>query len=228
MDFLSLSGSGHDTSSNSPNRLISNDDLRPVLDFLEKGLHLGGKDLEHLTTVPLLKSLANAGNNAKALAKGIGAFLSDKFTGLIEDCAPLGVAEDDPRDLSINEHISTNLTSVGTVLSNPAVLGRDSVLRLIKVLVDVIEEKERRSANNVDIGRHLALVQVLNEGLNGSRITIALPVATNEELSLASVGTDNALIDRARDDLDGLSLGGNPNSTGRSGKHFYKYNLLTY
>lgn len=66
MNLLGLLSSSNLASTNGPNRLVSNNNLRPVLDLLLDSLQLGCDHIDSLVALPLFEALTTAEDNANA------------------------------------------------------------------------------------------------------------------------------------------------------------------
>lgn len=64
MDFLGLLGAGDLSSTNSPDRLVGNDDLGPILNLLLDSSQLRCNDVDSLVALALFQALAAAEDNA--------------------------------------------------------------------------------------------------------------------------------------------------------------------
>lgn len=93
----------------SPDGLVSDDDLCPVLlaDLGLDALELLLDDLLRLVGFPLLERLAHAGNDLKAFLDGSGGLLADLLGGLAEECTALRVAQDYPGNGTCRELVES-------------------------------------------------------------------------------------------------------------------------
>ena len=82
------------------------------------------------------------------------------------------------------------LSSVSTSLSSPAVLSSNSVGRVADGVVHALQVKGGRGADNLYIVGNSASVELSHKGVHHILAAIALPVATNKELSVASHAHD--------------------------------------
>lgn len=99
----------------SPDGLVGDNDLRPVLDHGSNGPELVGDDFDGLARLTLLQTLANAQNDAETAVNGSLGLAGDKLVVLLEDDPTLRVAEDGPGDASVLELIDGDLTGEGAV-----------------------------------------------------------------------------------------------------------------
>lgn len=89
--LLSLLGGGNLASSNSPDGLVSDDDLGPVADLGFECLKLLGHDIDRLASLTLLEALATAPDDAEAILSGILGLGGDDFVRLLENGTALRV-----------------------------------------------------------------------------------------------------------------------------------------
>merc|ERR1711957_898678 len=106
-----------------PDRLVSNDDLAPVLNMLSDSSQLAGVDLGGASCFTLIEFLSNAGHHAHVVSQGVLHFESNDLVGFSEHVATLAVSEDDPVKAKVFEHLGRVLTSVSSVSVLGAVLG---------------------------------------------------------------------------------------------------------
>lgn len=71
-----------------------------------------------ISTIPICPHL-------KTGLQGMECLLSDEGVGLVDECAPLRVAQDDPRNPKINELLRADFSGVCAGGGGPAVLGRN-------------------------------------------------------------------------------------------------------
>lgn len=118
--------SGNLSGTNGPDRLVSNDNLGPVLaDGVENGLELAGDNLDGVVVLALLEAFAAAKDDAEAgieRSLGLG---RNKLVALAKDAATLRVAEDHPLNGCILELLGADLAGVGSVALIEDVLGGD-------------------------------------------------------------------------------------------------------
>lgn len=199
--LLSLLSGGDLAGANSPDGLVGNDDLAPVLDLLGDSAELVGDDLDGLVGLSLLEGLADAENNTEAVVKGGLGLGSDEVVGLLEDDTALRVTSQSPGDVGLLELGGRNLTSEGTVGLVEDVLGGDLETGA-EVLASEEQVKGRRSNDDLcellalctsrrvcmqclltDIGVDLGLVQVVHDALDRVDRTVHLEVASDKELT---------------------------------------------
>ena len=115
MGFLCLLWGGSDTGSDSPDGLVSDDNLAPVFNLLADGVELTGIDCVGLASLTLVQLLANASHHAQVVVEGNLDLVGDIQVALTEDVASLTMTEDDPVQAEVLEHDSACLSCVGTV-----------------------------------------------------------------------------------------------------------------
>jgi hypothetical protein len=98
---------------NAPDRLISHNNLGPILNHIRHSLELRGNNLNRLVRLALLKALAAAQNHADAGIQrrlGLG---RNELVVLLEDDATLRVAQDRPCDAGVLELVRGGLAREG-------------------------------------------------------------------------------------------------------------------
>ena len=132
VDLLCLGGGGNLSGSNSPDWLVGNDDLLPLLwgDDLGDSGKLGGDDLDGLTPLALLEGLSAAENDVDVLSKSSLGLGGDKLVGLANDDTALRVADQGPVDVGVLELGSGDLSSESSLILVVNVRGGDSDLWL--------------------------------------------------------------------------------------------------
>lgn len=107
----------------SPDRLVGNDNLRPVLDGVRHSLQLLGHDSNSAAGLPLLQALTTAENNAQsAISRGL-CLASDERIVLLQDYSSLRVSKDRPGDTAVFELVGRDLAREGTIRLVEDVLG---------------------------------------------------------------------------------------------------------
>lgn len=130
----------------SPDGLVGDDNLAPVVDLVRNSLELLGDDVNSGAGLPLLEALAAAQNNADAaVERGLGLAGHERVV-LVQDGAALRVAEDGPCDAAILELLGGDLTGEGTVGLVVDVLRGD--LNVLAQLLAGWEEVERGGSND--------------------------------------------------------------------------------
>jgi len=186
VSLLGLVRSGSATSSDSPNRLVSDDDASPVLlvlDALLESSHLTGNDLLGLVVDTLLLELADAEDDVETSSKGSSGLLGEELVGLAKDVTTLAVAEEGPLEAKVLGSGSAQLAGEGTSL-DVDVLGAH-LETLVDGLHDIGDVEGLRSNNKLDlVGRGEggnSSVQVSNKLLVAGNSAVAFPVSSNEE-----------------------------------------------
>ena len=131
---------------NSPDGLVGNDDLAPVLDLVRNSLELLSDDVDCGAGLPLLEALAAAKNDADAAVERSLRLAGDESVVLLQDGAALRVAEDGPCDAAVLELLSGDLTGEGTVGLVVDVLSGD--LEALAKMLAGQEEVERGGSND--------------------------------------------------------------------------------
>lgn len=131
-----------------PDRLISNDNLAPVLHLVRDGLELRGDNLNRLVRLPLLQALAAAQNHAEAAVQGCLGLGRNECVVLLQDHAALRVAEDGPCDAAILELLRRDLAGEGAAGLVEDVLGSD-LEALAQVLAGEEEVERWRSDDDL-------------------------------------------------------------------------------
>jgi hypothetical protein len=149
VNVLGIIRGGSKTSTNSPNRLISNDNVGPVLDLLNDGINLSVDNVNGLVSVTLLKGLANAENNAKTVIKSKLGLVSNKLVRLLDDGTALRVAENDPLGANILNLLNRDLTGKGTAGLVESVLGSNGDSGSLQVLLGPQKVGSRRRDDNL-------------------------------------------------------------------------------
>lgn len=99
----------------SPDGLVGDDDLAPVLDLVRNSLKLLGDNIDGGAGLPLLEALTAAQDDADAaVERGLG-LAGNESVVLLQDGAALRVAEDGPCDAAVLELLGGDLTGEGTV-----------------------------------------------------------------------------------------------------------------
>jgi hypothetical protein len=127
MDLLRLRGGSHLAGANSPDGLVGNNHVSPLLsaDRLGDGSELVGDDGDGLALLALLEGLTAAQDNADVLVEGVLGLGGDEGVGLLEDDAALGVPDQGPADVGVLELGGGDLASVGALVLVEDVLGGD-------------------------------------------------------------------------------------------------------
>jgi hypothetical protein len=128
--LLSLLGRSNLAGPDSPDGLVSNDNLAPVRDLGLERLELLGDDLDSLPGLALLQALAAAPDDANAVLGSELGLGGDIVIRLLQDGAALRVAEDSPCDAKILELGDGGLASEGTIGLVEDVLGSNLDTRL--------------------------------------------------------------------------------------------------
>lgn len=127
MDLLRLRSGGNLSGTNSPDGLVSNNNVGPLLggDSLSDGTELGSDDGDGLALLALLEGLAAAKDDTNALVKRVLGLGSDEVVGLLENNTALGVTDQGPADVGVLELGGGDLAGEGALVLVKDVLGSD-------------------------------------------------------------------------------------------------------
>ena len=117
-----LWGSGL-TGSNSPNWLVSDNDVGPVFALLSDGVELSIIDVLSLTGLSLLEELTDASEDGETIIDSNLGLLGDILISLAEEGSSLGVTGESVLDAHVLDHASGEFSGEGTVTSEGQVLG---------------------------------------------------------------------------------------------------------
>ena len=132
MNLLCLLGGSDLSGTNSPDWLVGNDHLAPLLsgDLLGDSGKLVSDDLNGLTLLALLEGLSAAEDDVDVLVKSSLGLGSDELVGLANDGAALGVTNQGPVDVGVLELVGGDLAGKSSLVLVVDVLGGDSDLWL--------------------------------------------------------------------------------------------------
>lgn len=152
---------------NVPDRLISNDNLAPVLsgDGLLDSRKLARHNLNRLSGLTLLKRLADTQNNTNTTLNRSRSLASDEIIRLLQNGPTLGVTGQSPRDAKVLELFDGDFAGEGTVGLVEDVLGRDGNGAVGEGFLCESEVERRRSDDDFDVGVELGAVEVGDDGL---------------------------------------------------------------
>lgn len=179
MHVLRLLSSSNLAGTNSPDGLVGDDNLAPVVNVALEALKLLGNDIDSLASLALLEGLAAAPDDADAVLGSVGGLEGDGLVGLLEDGAALGVAEDGPVDVEVLELLDGDLAGVGAVGLVEDVLGGDLDV-VLDALADEGEVEGGRGDDNLNVGVEGGVVQVVDNLLDGR----AGPVPVRSRVSM--------------------------------------------
>ena len=103
--------SGCLSGSNSPDRLVSNNDFGPVADGVLHGIKLSFEELICGSSFSDFKALTAADDGVEAESLGLGDFGGNNLVGLSKESSSLRVSNDNPFKTEINSLISAHFTS---------------------------------------------------------------------------------------------------------------------
>ena len=151
MSLLCLVWSSDNTCSNGPDRLISNDNFAPILNFSTDCGELSSVHCISLSGLSFIKLLANASHNTEIVLEGYLDFAGNDLVGLAEDMASLAVAQDDPVETEIFDHLGACFSSIGTIAVERTILSRELDLRAGEGLLSCTEMDEGWCNNNLNL-----------------------------------------------------------------------------
>jgi hypothetical protein len=181
MNILGLLVRSNLARTDSPDRLVRNDDVLPPLlaiELLLEGLELLGDDFQGLVALALLEGLAAAPDDGDAAVGGDLGLVGDDLVRLAQDGPALRVAEDGPGDVAVLELGDRDLAREGAVGLVEDVLGRDFETGA-EVLADEEEVDGRGGDDDLCVGVEVGLVEVLDDGLDGLNGTIPMGVVVS-------------------------------------------------
>ena len=123
MSLLSDFWSGNFTSSDSPDWLVSDNDVGPVVALSSDGVELSLVNFLGDATFSLFLELSNACKDAESSIEGKLGLLGDIGVSLSVKGSSLGVTGEGPLESSILEHTGRELSSESTVSGKGEVLG---------------------------------------------------------------------------------------------------------
>eukprot|EP00955_Chlamydomonas_euryale_P069886 360618-Chlamydomonas_euryale.AAC.2 len=189
-----------DASADGPDWLVCHYDARPVLHLVHERRHLRLQYAEHRAALALLQRLADAGDDRHAERQRARRLGSDDFVRLAAHRAALRVAGQDPLDPQVQHRLAANLAGVRAGALKPKVLAADGELAAVDYRVDVPQVQEGGGYHHIDLGLIYAAgaaVQPIHQLLDARSRAVALPVAADEELSIAG-GDDTQRATRRR------------------------------
>jgi hypothetical protein len=122
MSVLSDLWGGGLAGSNSPNWLVSDDDLRPVLAHLSDGIELSIIDILGLSRLSFSEELTNASEDGETCINGKLGLLGNVFVGLSVEGSSLGVTSEGVLDSHILGHGNGEFSGVSTITCQRQVL----------------------------------------------------------------------------------------------------------
>jgi hypothetical protein len=96
-----------------------------LIEHIDDALQLPLINLIRLIPLPLLQSLSNTKNNLQTSLHSSLGLVRDELDGVPKHLPALGMADDDPRDLSVDELRRSNFAGESSVGGSVAVLGGD-------------------------------------------------------------------------------------------------------
>ena len=164
-------------------KLTGDDDVLPVLlgEGIGVGLDLGEDEVVGGASLAVLLGLTAASDDLEALVEGVLGLLGDLGVGLAL-AAALGVADDDPADAHVGEHVGGGLAGEGAVALDPAVLGADGDVGA-ELLLDALDVHLGGADDDLGVGGEGRLVDHRDEVVDLGDGAVALPVTTDEELA---------------------------------------------
>ena len=115
MNLLCLLGASNLSGTNSPDRLVGNDDLGPVRNLISNGLQLGSDNVDGLVGFSLFQALSNAQNDTDISGKGGLRLGCNECIILAENSTTFGVADESPFDVAVLELVNRDFASEGPI-----------------------------------------------------------------------------------------------------------------
>ena len=167
-----------------PNRLIRDDQARPVARPGRDGLELRHEHVHSRAGLAVLLVLAAARHDRHADLLRMRDLGLQQLVRLAEEVAALRVAHERPRDARVRQHLRRHLASVRPLGLLPQVL-RAGLVWSRQCLVDLVQVQHRRRAEHLHAaGRRRAGVQPghqrLDVALRRAVSGVALPVAADD------------------------------------------------
>lgn len=183
VNILRVLGGSSKTSANSPDGLISDDNVLPVLglDDLSKSLKLDSVNIHGFVSLALLLELADAVDDLEAVLEGELGLLGNQSVLLAEDVTALRVAENNPVGTVVLDHLRGDLTSESTGVLDVAVLSGDLDLGALGKRRGQAEVGRRNSNDDLNSGVELGLLKVVHKLGDELLGAVHLEVTTNEE-----------------------------------------------
>ena len=180
MGFLRLLRRRGFASADGPHGFVSNHDSGPVLDLVSESRKLTRIYFVSSAAFSFVELFANAGHDGETVLEGELGLLGNNGIGFAQDVATLAVAEDDPADFGINEHLSRGFAGVCAVVPERGILGSDLDLGASKGMLDGGQVEGGRSHHNFDLlAVEAHTLQDRREGSGKIEGAIALPVAAD-------------------------------------------------
>ena len=130
MGVLSNRRGGCLAGTDSPDRLVSDYDVGPVLDAGPHGIELLLEDVIRLVCLSLFKRLTNAEDGFESGALGFLNLLGDDLVSLTVELSALRVADNGPLQAKVNDLLGADLASESSVTVSADVLGGDEHVRV--------------------------------------------------------------------------------------------------
>lgn len=150
MSFLSLLRGGNFTSSNSPDWLISDNNISPLSfgNFINDSLELSGINFTCLSRFSFFELFSNAEHNVKTILDGNLSLDCNIFVGFSEKCSSFRVTSQCPFNIKIFKLISCDISSVSSSSVLRDILSTDFNIRIFQVFLNRGDMKIGRSNNN--------------------------------------------------------------------------------
>ena len=183
--ILSNLWTGNLTCSNSPDWLVSNNNVAPVLNHLSDGVELSLIDFSSFATFSLSEELSNACKNNESLIKCELGLFSNFLIRLTIESSSLGVTGQSVEDTSILDHLNWKFTSVGTVSSKRKVLSGNLDIFVGQTSLDSLDVKSSWCNNNIDFWwvKYKLVEYFIWEWFSKGEVAIAFPVTADQEFS---------------------------------------------
>mmetsp|Transcript_18981 Transcript_18981/g.43850 ORF Transcript_18981/g.43850 Transcript_18981/m.43850 type:complete len:460 (-) Transcript_18981:90-1469(-) len=188
MCVLSLFGCGGETSSDSPDGFVSDDNILPVFLGENIGVCLDLREDEVVggSGFAVFQRFSAACEDLNSVVKSVLSLGSNLFVGFTL-FATFGVANKSPLNPHVLQHIGAGFTSESSISLGPYILGSNSNVSA-QVFLHTLNVNLRRAYNDFSIGGQSGLVEHRNKLLCLRHSTVALPVTADEEFTSVNLG----------------------------------------
>jgi len=188
MSFLSLLRGGNFTSSNSPDWLISDNNITPLSfgHFINDGLELSGINFTCLSRFSLFELFSNAEHNVETILDGNFSLKCNIFVGFSEKWSSFGVTSQGPFDIEICKLIGSDISSVSSSSILRDILSTYLNIRSFQILLNRGHMKIGWSNNNFNFWfiEFSFSENLFWEGINEFHISVGFPVSSDDVVSI--------------------------------------------